>query len=95
EGECFQGEPQLFCKDLWHAGHGKIAVVPSVNLEYDDEHATQIKGLKGYTSQWTEKETDGLTIEWKDSPPEKVKCMGSYEKQEWRPWDEGLAGVQV
>src|SRR5690242_12997697 len=31
EGECMQGEPQLFCKDLWWKGHGKIAVVPAVN----------------------------------------------------------------
>lgn len=33
EGECMQGEPQLLCKDLWWHGYGKIAVVPTVNLE--------------------------------------------------------------
>ena len=91
EGECHQGEPQLFCKDLWYAGHGKVAVVPSVNLEYDDAHAKQIKALKGYTSQWTGDEEAG--IEWKGSPPEKVKCMAGYANQEWRPWDEALPGV--
>lgn len=26
EGECFMGEPTLFCKDLWWAGYGRIAV---------------------------------------------------------------------
>ena len=93
EGECFQGEPQLFCKDLWYSGHGKVAVVPTVNLEYDDEHARKIKGLKGYASQWTR--TDGEAgIEWVESPPKKVKCMASYGNQEWRPWDEVLPGVE-
>ena len=89
--ECFQGEPQLFCKDLWHAGFGKIAVIPSVNLEYDNEHAIKIKALKGYASQWVEQEPNDIpVIEWKISPPTKIKCMASYDNQEWRPWDEGL-----
>lgn len=26
EGECFMGEPTLFCKDFWWAGYGRIAV---------------------------------------------------------------------
>jgi alpha-1,3-mannosyltransferase len=34
KGECFQAEPQLFCKDMWFQGYGKIAVIPTVNLEY-------------------------------------------------------------
>ncbi|KAI1644734.1 cryptococcal mannosyltransferase 1-domain-containing protein [Daldinia loculata] len=28
-GECYSGEPTLFCKDLWRTGHGRIAVVPT------------------------------------------------------------------
>lgn len=95
EGECFQGEPQLFCKDLWYAGHGKIAVVPSVNFEYDDEKGAKIKNLKGYTSQWTEEEDKSWGIEWVESPPEEVKCMASYGNQEWRPWNEKLPGVET
>lgn len=88
--ECFQGEPQLFCKDLWRAGYRNIAVVPSVNIAYDDEHATSIKGLKGYVSQWMAGEPkEGNKIEWQDQPPEKVRCIASYEKQEWRAWNEG------
>ncbi|KAK0713427.1 cryptococcal mannosyltransferase 1-domain-containing protein [Lasiosphaeria miniovina] len=50
DGECFGGEPQLFSKDMWFHGYGKIAVVPAVNLEYSDERAQQIKDAKGYTS---------------------------------------------
>ncbi|PKS08393.1 hypothetical protein jhhlp_005337 [Lomentospora prolificans] len=88
--ECFQGEPQLFCKDLWRAGYHKIAVVPSVNLEYDDEHAAKIKALKGYVSQWAEAEAgEPASITWQAKPPDEVKCMASYATQEWRPWNEG------
>ncbi|RGP71109.1 hypothetical protein FLONG3_7237 [Fusarium longipes] len=50
-GECYQGEPTLLCKDLWHRGFRKIAVVPSVNLEYSDEKAADIKKLKGPNCQ--------------------------------------------
>ncbi|EFQ28360.1 alpha-1,3-mannosyltransferase CMT1 [Colletotrichum graminicola] len=91
-GECFQGEPQLFCKDMWNAGFGKIAVVPSVNLEYSDEAGRKIKAAKGYTSQWVgdEDKDDDFKVDWKADPPEKVKCMASYDKQTWEPWNQGL-----
>lgn len=46
-GECYQGEPELLCKDLWYEGCGKIAVVPSVNLEYTDERSMNVKAAKG------------------------------------------------
>jgi alpha-1,3-mannosyltransferase len=90
-GECFQGEPQLFCKDMWHVGFSKIAVVPSVNLEYDDDAGRKIKALKGFTGQSTLDEDESYRIEWRPDPPEKVKCMpADYARQEWRPWDETL-----
>ncbi|TEA14014.1 Alpha-1,3-mannosyltransferase CMT1 [Colletotrichum sidae] len=92
EGECFQGEPSLFCKDMWNGGFGRIAVVPSVNLEYSDEAGRKIKALKGFTSQWVA-EQDGeqeYQIDWKRDPPSKVKCMPSYDKQAWEPWNQGL-----
>ncbi|RAR16233.1 glycosyltransferase family 69 protein [Stemphylium lycopersici] len=47
DGECYQGEPKLFAKDMWFHGYGKIAVVPSVNVEYSDDAAKKIKTLKG------------------------------------------------
>jgi len=94
--ECFRGEPEIFCKEMWKAGSGKIAVVPSVNLEYSDEQAKKIKANKGYTSQWVGKDGDddndgSLKIEWENNPPALVKCMSSYQNQTWVPWDEGLA----
>ncbi|KAI4627282.1 uncharacterized protein J4E87_003844 [Alternaria ethzedia] len=51
EGECFQGEPKLFAKDMWFNGYGKIAVVPSVNVEYSDEGTKKLRALKGSTSK--------------------------------------------
>ncbi|KAM0816881.1 hypothetical protein AB5N19_02683 [Seiridium cardinale] len=91
DGECIGGEPTLFCKDLWWAGYGKIAVVPSVNLEYSDEAARMIKDAQGYTSKWTDKWGDDATmIDWVAEPPDQVKCMPGWENQSWRPWNETL-----
>ena len=91
KSECFQGEPKLFAKELWYHGYGKIAVIPSVNLEYKDEAAKTIKAQKGYVSQWVEGEgEEGLQIQWDEKPPEKVKCIPNYEHQIWPPWDEDM-----
>ncbi|KAK4043900.1 glycosyltransferase [Parachaetomium inaequale] len=94
EGECYQGEPQLFCKDLWYQGHGKIAVVPVVNLEYSDEAGRKIKEAKGYTSKWVgaaEWRDEG--IEWKKEPPEGVKCMAKYDSQFFEAWNKTQPGT--
>jgi alpha-1,3-mannosyltransferase len=91
ENECYQGEPKLFAKDMWYHGYGKIAVVPSVNVEYSDEAAKKIKALKGYTSQHLDKEGEDIQIQWEIEPPAKVKCMpGGYKDQTFVPWDEGF-----
>ncbi|KAH3906113.1 hypothetical protein HBH56_208660 [Parastagonospora nodorum] len=89
-GECFQGEPKLFAKDMWANGFGKIAVVPSVNVEYSDEAAKKIKALKGYVARHIANEGDDWRIEWETKPPEKVKCMPNHQHQSFVDWDEGL-----
>ncbi|KAG6016573.1 hypothetical protein E4U43_003510 [Claviceps pusilla] len=90
-GECRQGEPQLFCKDLWFNGYRKIAVVPSVNLEYSVEKGKLIKEAKGFTSDTVStQDSAGDHIEWRLDPPEKVKCMPSWENQFWQLWNETL-----
>ncbi|KAK3937337.1 cryptococcal mannosyltransferase 1-domain-containing protein [Diplogelasinospora grovesii] len=90
KGECEQGEPQLFCKDLWFRGYNKIAVVPSVHLEYSNEAAEKIKKLKGYTGDLVrDKKEEENKIEWA-GPPDKVKCMPTWDSQFWRPWNETL-----
>ncbi|KAK4126795.1 glycosyltransferase family 69 protein [Parathielavia appendiculata] len=94
EGECVQGEPQLFCKDLWWEGYGKIAVVPVVNLEYSDEAGRRIKEEKGYTSRWVG--APGWRderIEWQARPPDKVKCMGRYDDQFFEAWNKSQPGT--
>ncbi|KAH7173810.1 cryptococcal mannosyltransferase 1-domain-containing protein [Fusarium flagelliforme] len=89
--ECFQGEPQLFCKDLWHKGYRKIAVVPSVSLEYTDARGKDIKKLKGFTNEVVQHMDESkANIEWQYEPPEKVKCMPSFDRQTWLPWNESL-----
>ncbi|KAK1237095.1 hypothetical protein MKX07_005974 [Trichoderma sp. CBMAI-0711] len=90
-GECRQGEPQLFCKDLWFRGYRKIAVVPSVNLEYSVEKAKKIKEAKGYTSDTVlRQDPAGDGIDWRLDPPDKVKCMPVWENQYWQSWNETL-----
>ena len=91
--ECYQGEPMIFCKELWHLGYGKIAVVPSVNLEYSDEAARKIKDAKGYVSRWVGRQqeiADIALIKWEATPPAQIKCMPSYGNQTWVSWDEQL-----
>ncbi|UNI22182.1 hypothetical protein JDV02_008093 [Purpureocillium takamizusanense] len=93
-GECTQGEPQLFCKDLWFRGLGKIAVVPTVNLEYSVERGRQIKAAKGFTVANVAAAAGNVdeddTITWRP-PPDMVKCMPTWDNQFWQSWNETLA----
>ncbi|KAJ3507689.1 hypothetical protein NM208_g15925 [Fusarium decemcellulare] len=74
--ECFQGEPQLFCKDMWFRGYRKIAAIPSISLEYSDGNGQQLKQLKGYTSEIVNKQDfDKNRIEWQYEPPEKIPVL--------------------
>ncbi|KAK3295088.1 cryptococcal mannosyltransferase 1-domain-containing protein [Chaetomium fimeti] len=94
KGECHQGEPQLFCKDLWFGGYGKIAVVPVVNLEYSDEGGRKIKEAKGYTSRWVgSSDWRDEGIEWQTDPPEKVKCTAQYDNQFFEAWNKTQPGT--
>ncbi|RDW70350.1 hypothetical protein BP5796_08747 [Coleophoma crateriformis] len=93
ETECYQGEPQLFCKDLWFNGYRRITVIPSVNLEYSDENGRKIKELKGYVHEHVGDESTedpSVKIKWQSEPPEKVKCLATFTDQRWLPWDNGL-----
>ena len=98
KGECFQGEPQIFCKDMWYQGYGKIAVIPSINLGYDDKDAKKIKTSKGDVSDWVveDKNDTAMQITWEAQPPQLIKCIPTYDRQTWVPWDEHLVeqGVQ-
>lgn len=89
KGECFMGEPTVFCKDMWWSGYGRVAVVPSVNLEYSDAMGRRIKTEKGFVSDWVAKEAAGEQIEW-TGPPDMVKCMPTFTSQSWVPWNQSL-----
>ena len=93
DDECYQGEPQIFFKELWMLGYGKLAVVPTINLEYSDEAAKKLKEYYGYTSDWIQKEAQEdptLKIDWK-GPPAEIKCMPEHTRKYWVPWNETSA----
>lgn len=77
KGECFQAEPELFYKDMWSKGHGRIAVVSSVNLAYSNEEGEMAKESKGYTSELVIKSAIQLKIDLA-GPPAMVKCMPTF-----------------
>jgi alpha-1,3-mannosyltransferase len=95
--ECYMGEPTLFCKDMWHEGYGRIAVVPSVNVGYDDVESVKVKQTHGWTGEWVEREGEmreeadrDALIQWETEPPAVVKCVPTYQRPLWVPWDQGL-----
>jgi alpha-1,3-mannosyltransferase len=100
-GECLQCEPQLFCKDLWYSGDVKIATVPSVSIEYSNEAAKRLKGLKGYVSHWVNRgreddDDQSMQIELEEDPPATTKCyQGPWTTQTWVPWDEFLPEAAI
>jgi alpha-1,3-mannosyltransferase len=92
--ECYTGEPTLFCKDLWALGYGRIAVIPSVNVGYNDDQSRGAKEKHGYASgniQQTEHDKALSTeIKWERSPPGNVKCQPDWRHSSWAPWDDAL-----
>ena len=91
DGECFNGEPALFCKDMWWLGYRKIAVVPTVNLEYTDQGARDIRALKGSPSKNPPVGGDeSLRFEWQKEPPPQVRCVTNYHQQTWGAWNESM-----
>lgn len=98
--KCFQGQPQLFCKDIWWNGFGRLAVVPSVNLGYTNAARRRVKKQKGYVTDVVEKGLGGqkaggksdldITTNWQLEPLERVKCMLNFKNQSWLSWNESL-----
>ncbi|KAH6889694.1 alpha-1,3-mannosyltransferase CMT1 [Thelonectria olida] len=95
KGECEQGEPTLLCKDMWFRGRGKIAVVPTVNLEYSVDKGREIKKVKGFVSDHVAKQ-DGVRdqFEWALTPPDKIKCIAGWQNQWWQEWNKTLSKRQ-
>jgi len=86
EGECFMGEPTLFCKDFWRLGYSKIATVPSVNVAYGNEESALTKSARGYVHDHVEETNDvPEQIVWQKDPPPMVKCTPDWDKPSWVP----------
>jgi len=92
--ECYMGEPTLLCKDFWTMGHGRIAVVPSVNIGYNDDESRGTKRKYGYASEiiLRTEESFGLgkyeKIQWQDSPPQLVECEPDWQHPSWGQRDQ-------
>ena len=87
EGECHMGEPTLFAKDLWRLGLGRIQVVPTVNVDYDNR-TEEVKDRHGRVEDHLNMTSGALQTEpvhWQKSPPTLVKCMPTFEEHYWVP----------
>lgn len=90
--ECYMGEPTLFCKDFWAQGFGKIAVIPSVNVGYNNDESRGAKEKFGFASDmiWRAERVEhrNTRIRWKHSPPQLVKCEPDWRHPSWVRWDQ-------
>ena len=88
-GECRLGEPTHFCKDMWKEGYKRIAVIPTVNVGYSDEQSRLAKERHGSVSSWLEKEDPSKDlIFWDVDPPQKIKCLPSWDSPSMVRWDQ-------
>lgn len=87
QDECYMGEPTLFAKDLWRLGLGRIQVVPTVNVGYDNrtEEARDMRGRVEDTLNMTSGDLQTELVEWQESPPSLVKCMPQFHEPYWVP----------
>lgn len=91
--ECYQGEPQLFGKDFWMRGYGKIAVVPSVNFGYEGG-GKKAKDKKGYTAENIKGRTrEKNKIKWQEKPPKEYLCMNGWDNQFNETWNKGFENM--
>ncbi|KIX97772.1 uncharacterized protein Z520_06550 [Fonsecaea multimorphosa CBS 102226] len=80
--ECHMGEPLLLSKDFWKCGYGRIAVVPSVNIGYNDDESRRTKKRYGFATEIVQRVEQDLNvgairhnkIRWQAAPPKTVKC---------------------
>ncbi|OQV10056.1 hypothetical protein CLAIMM_14105 isoform 1 [Cladophialophora immunda] len=78
EEECHLGEPVHLAKDLWKLGHGKIAVIPSVNVGYSVDDSRRAKEAHGSVTSVASKESVELSkINWQQKPPGKLQTQAN------------------
>ncbi|KAJ5622589.1 hypothetical protein N7528_005821 [Penicillium herquei] len=90
DSDCYMGESMLLAKDLFSQGLGKILAVPSVNVAYSDDEATETKQIRGYVSDHINHDLAELDakeiVQWQRDPPELVKCLPLSEQVAWTEW---------
>ena len=87
DDECYMGEPTLFAKDLWRLGIGRVQVVPSVNVGYDEstEEARDRRGRVEDGLDMASGEAQTEVVVWQEKPPSLVKCMPQFHEPYWVP----------
>lgn len=92
DADCYMGEPMLLAKDLYSQGLGKILAVPSVNVAYSDNEATETKHTRGYVGDHVnalnQKLDENETIQWQTAPPDMIKCLVHSDQLAWTEWAE-------
>ncbi|OAP65625.1 hypothetical protein AYL99_01597 [Fonsecaea erecta] len=88
EEECHLGEPVHLAKDLWRLGHGKIAVIPSINVGYSVDDSRKAKEAHGSVTTVASKESVELSkIDWQQKPPGQIKCLWPWDRPLWEPFE--------
>lgn len=102
EGECYFGEPVHLAKDMWRMGHGRIAIIPKVNVGYSVEASAKAKKLHGWVSKSSGADsgqifdpTETYGIEWQERPPAQIHCATigtepTWKHGYWVPWNQRL-----
>ncbi|KAJ5671400.1 hypothetical protein N7507_000527 [Penicillium longicatenatum] len=92
EADCYKGEPMLLAKDMYSQGLGKILAVPSVNVAYTDNEATETKHIRGYVGDHINTSSQKLNeyevVQWQTAPPNMIKCLAHSDQLAWTEWTE-------
>ncbi|KAJ5924202.1 hypothetical protein N7466_008389 [Penicillium verhagenii] len=94
EADCYMSETVLLAKDLFSQGLGKILAVPSVNVAYSDNEATEMKHTRGYVHDHVDSSRsaldEGETVQWQPAPPDMIKCLAHSDQVAWTEWIESI-----
>lgn len=92
DADCYMAEPMLLAKDLYSQGLGRILAVPSVNVAYSDNEATETKHIRGYVADHINTLNQNLDeyemVQWQTVPPDMIKCLFHSDQLAWTEWIE-------
>jgi hypothetical protein len=79
---------------VWKVGHGRIAVLPSVNVGYNDDESRGVKKRVGYATEIIHRVEDEMQlqkydkIKWDPDPPKLIKCEPDWTHPAWIPFQD-------